>query len=166
MTTITQTQAGDIADVSSILDATELFPSEYLSQMIAEFLEGTNTSEIWLRAHRQDHVSGFCYAVAEEFTDGTWNMRAIAVALGEQGRGIGKAITTALEDILRAQGARVLLADTSGTEDSTQLAPFTQPQDTKKKRAFVISGQRAMTKSPFTKRFKADARRIGSLSLL
>jgi ribosomal protein S18 acetylase RimI-like enzyme len=67
---------------------------------------------------------GFCYAVAEKLTDGTWNMLAIAVLPSQQGGGLGTAITHKLEDMLRERGSRILIADTSGTEQFARTRKF------------------------------------------
>ncbi len=71
---------------------------------------------------------GFCYAVPEELADGTWNMLAIAVAPSEQGRGVGASLIQELEQTLKHNGARVLIADTSGTDAFTRTRAFYRKQ--------------------------------------
>lgn len=92
--------------------------------MCAPFLGGATNEDLWL-THLQDDVPvGFCYASAEELTDGTWNMRAIAVDPAQQGTGIGRALTTALESALKDRGGRILIVDTSGAEDFAPVRKF------------------------------------------
>ncbi len=121
---IRPTLAGDIAALQSVLDATMLFPSEMLPDMINSFLISDTPDDLWLSCETEGTVIGLCYAQPEELTEGTWNMRAIAVAPARQGQGAGAAMTTDLEQRLKKMGARVLIVDTSGTEDFAQTRAF------------------------------------------
>ena len=121
---IRPTQAGDIAALQAVLDATELFPSELLPDMIAPFFGADTPGNLWLSCEMEGSVIGLCYAQPEELTDGTWNMRAIAVAPAHQGQGAGAAITADLEQRLKTMGARVLIVDTSCTDDFAQTRAF------------------------------------------
>ena len=47
-------------------------------------------------------------------TEGTWNLLAIGVAPEHQGKGIGAAMMTYLENRLADQGEKVLLVETMG----------------------------------------------------
>jgi len=127
--TIRKTQADDIPALQAVLDATELFPSEMLPEMIAPFLQGLGTPEVWLTSHGQEGAQGFCYAVPEQLAEGTWNMLAIAVAPDQQGQGHGKALVAALEALLRKQGARILIADTSGIKAFANTRAFYEHAD-------------------------------------
>jgi ribosomal protein S18 acetylase RimI-like enzyme len=119
----TSTQA-DLATLGKVLDQTELFPSEMLPDMIRGFLDGSDTDAVWLTHQGPDGADGFCFATPEQMTDGTWNMLAIAVHPDAQGQGAGRAITGALESNLRQRGARILIADTSGTDDFAATRAF------------------------------------------
>ena len=104
----------DLAALCTILDTTELFPSEMLPDMIEDYLAGDAPDAVWLTAREDETVAGFCYAVPEQMAEGAWNMLAIAVDPSRQGTGIGGALTRALETELRTRGARIVIADTSG----------------------------------------------------
>ena len=78
--TIRPTQASDVPDLQAVLDATELFPSEMLPDMIATFLNDASGAERWLTALQGETPVGFCYATAEPMAQDAWNMLAIAVA--------------------------------------------------------------------------------------
>lgn len=121
---IRPTLAADIPAMEVVLDATGLFPSEMLADMIAGYLADQVEGEIWLSCDVDGVVQGFCYARAEALTDGTWNMLAIAVAPSCQGLGCGGAICARLEATLASQGQRILIADTSGTDDFQQARAF------------------------------------------
>ncbi|MEM8957982.1 MAG: GNAT family N-acetyltransferase [Pseudomonadota bacterium] len=110
---IRPTRSGDIPGLQQLLDATGLFPGEMLPGLLAGFLRGT-PSEIWLTALTGGEPAGLCHAAPEPMADGTWNMRALAVRPADQGRGIGRALAAALEEMLRARQQRLIIVDTSG----------------------------------------------------
>ena len=107
-----------------MLDGTQLFPSEMLPNMVADFLGPQTSDELWLTCERDGKAIGFCYAVPEALADGTWNMLALAVLPEFQGTGSGSALVAALETRLRADGHRVLIADTSGTQEFAKTRAF------------------------------------------
>jgi ribosomal protein S18 acetylase RimI-like enzyme len=111
---IRRTKNQDIASLMLVLDQTGLFPSEMLPEMIGNSLDSRSDAEIWLTCEQNGTAVGFCYAVPEKLTEGTWNMLALAVLPSLQGTGVGQAIVLALEDVLRRAGHRLLIADTSG----------------------------------------------------
>lgn len=108
---ISETRTNDIPDLSNIVHDTELFPPEMLADLLAE---GKAQGHFWLTARDGQQVLGLVFAEPEPLTGGTWNMRALAVAPLNQGRGVGKALVCALEQALKQAGHRLLLVDTSG----------------------------------------------------
>lgn len=117
------TLKSDISALKQVLDATQLFPSDMLEDMVTPFLKGS-TEALWLTAERDGTPCAFCFAQPEQLTQGTWNMLAIAVAPAQQGAGVGTDLADALEQHLRDLDARILLADTSGTDDFAQTRDF------------------------------------------
>jgi len=113
--TVRPAQASDIEALAAVLEGTELFPPEMLPQMMAGFLSGEG-EELWLTIMRDDLPVGFCYAMPEALTEGTWNMLALAVLPDCQGEGCGKKMVRHLEATLKSQGCRILIVDTSGTD--------------------------------------------------
>ena len=120
---IKPTVSSDVPALQTVLDETGLFPSEMLHDMLAGFL-GDASEDIWLTCHLQDQAVGFCYAVPEQLTEGTWNMLALAVLPAHQGSGCGAALVTYLEALLRERGQRILIVDTSGSEDFAPTRRF------------------------------------------
>lgn len=118
------TKSADISGLQKVLDNTELFPSEMLPDMVSGFVTSEESSEIWLTCDVDGEVIGFCYAVPETLAQGAWNMLAIAVLTSKQGGGYGGAITKHLEAMLKKCGQRILIADTSGTDDFAQTREF------------------------------------------
>ena len=108
--------SSDVEPIGTIADATALFPSEMLPSLIAGHLASEDNEDIWLVCEREGETVGFLYAVPEQLADGAWNMLAIGVLPLAQGTGAGGALCARLEVELRERGARILLADTSGTD--------------------------------------------------
>lgn len=79
---------------------------------------------LWLTAEFEGRAAGFCFATPEALANGTWNMLAIAVLPGLQGRYLGAGLVATLEQQLRQQGQRILIADTSGTEAFARTRQF------------------------------------------
>lgn len=92
--------------------------------MMGSFLSGDKIQDVWLTYECDGEGAGFCYAVPEKLTDGTWNMLAIAVHPASQAKGVGSAIVKKLEAILFDRGQRVLIADTSGTVEFEKTREF------------------------------------------
>ena len=105
----------DIPGIQNVLRETELFPESMLPEMMEGFLAGEREESVWLSCELRGEVVGFCYAIAEPLTDGTWNMLALAVHPSSQGKGIGARSVEALERDLTDRGVRLLIVDTSGT---------------------------------------------------
>lgn len=122
--TIRPTTADDIGPLQDVLDATGLFPPELLPDMLRDFLEGAAEGALWLTAEIDGQGSGFCFAAPEPLTNGTWNMRAIAVLPAVQGRRLGAGLVAAMEQALLRQGSRILIVDTSGTEAYARTRRF------------------------------------------
>jgi len=121
---IRPTTSDDLPALKLVLDGTELFPSEMLTDMVSGFLSGEDGNAVWLTCEADGSAIGFCYAAPEAMTEGTWNMLAIAVLPSGQGQGAGGALVGRLESDLRTAGHRVLLADTSGTDEFAETRKF------------------------------------------
>ncbi|QBF31847.1 GNAT family N-acetyltransferase [Thalassococcus sp. S3] len=121
---IRQTKSEDLPALKLVLDGTQLFPSEMLPDMIHGFLSDKDSKDIWLTCEKDGTPIGFTYTVPEQLTVGTWNMLSIAVLPSEQGSGVGGEIVKALEDQLRQLGHRILIVDTSGTDDFALTREF------------------------------------------
>jgi ribosomal protein S18 acetylase RimI-like enzyme len=124
MMNIRPTNANDLIPLQGVLNETELFPSDMLPEMLAGFLSGLQSDEVWLTCEVEGAAVGFCYAAPETLADGTWNMLAIAVLPSMQGRGCGGAIVSRLEAVVKAMGQRILIADTSGTDAFRKTRAF------------------------------------------
>lgn len=121
--TINPTTTNDIPALQKVLDGTELFPSEMLPDMLDSSLSG-DSEAFWLTCHVNGTAVGLCYTVPEELAEGTWNMLALAVLPDLQGQRLGAALVAAAESHLRAKDQRLLIVDTSGTDDFALTRKF------------------------------------------
>jgi ribosomal protein S18 acetylase RimI-like enzyme len=106
----------DLKGLKEVLDSSELFPSEYLDDMIVDYLSNPETEEIWFTGIENDTILALGYCVPEKFTDATYNLLAIAVRKEIQGKGIGQLMMNFIEKLLKENGKRVLIVDTSSDE--------------------------------------------------
>jgi ribosomal protein S18 acetylase RimI-like enzyme len=121
--TIRPSLLADIPDLQTVADRTGLIPPEMLPKMVADWAPCAPDRR-WLTCAVDGRAIGFCYAVPEVLTDGTWNMLALAVHPDRQGRALGSALVAELERDLCAAGQRILLADTSGTAAFARTRTF------------------------------------------
>ena len=118
------TVAADLPAITAILQTIELFPPELLGDMAAPYLSGEG-EDIWFStANEAGEVIGFGYCVPEQLTNGTYNLLAIGVRADRQGRGIGSKLMRHAEVALATARKRLLLVDTSGTEDFAPIRRF------------------------------------------
>lgn len=115
----------DLLAVKTVIDATELFPSALLDDMVpaTEAAAPDADGAFWL-VHDDGAPTAIAYCAPEPMTSGTWNLLLIAVHPDRHGRGIGAALTRHVEERLTARGARVLLVETSGTDDFARTRGF------------------------------------------
>lgn len=106
----------DLPSLKNVLDNCELFPSEYLDEMIDDYLENPETKDIWFTAVENTEIRSIAYCAPMTFTNGTYNLYAIGVHNDYQGKGIGRLMMTYIEDQLRSNGNRVLIVETSGKD--------------------------------------------------
>jgi len=107
----------DIESLKEVLNSIELFPSEMLDDMIAGFFNNPETQDIWFTTIENGKPISIGYCAPEQLTEGTFNLYAIGVRSDIQGKGIGTKMMTYLEQQLKEKGHRILIVETSGTDD-------------------------------------------------
>lgn len=113
----------DLSVLKTVIDAVGLFPPEMLDEMTTPFLTGGSGGEFWL-TFDDGGPQAILYCAPERMTAGTWNLLLIAVHPERQGQGIGAALMAQVERQLAADGARILLVETSGLPEFEATRAF------------------------------------------
>jgi len=124
MQNIRAAKAEDIPAIKEVLDTIELFPSEYLEDMMSDYLNNPETEDIWFTATEDDKPISLAYCAPEKFTEGTFNLYAIGVKKDCQGKGLGGKMMDYLEQELKSAGQRVLIVETSSSPDLALTREF------------------------------------------
>jgi len=121
------TTPNDTTALLALTEATGLFESnqiEELAQMLNQhFSDEADSQGIWLTDYDNEPV-GVAYVAPERMTDGTWNLYLIAIHPDHQKQGRGAALLQYVEQMLTERGERVLLVETSGTDDFEYVRIF------------------------------------------
>lgn len=117
MSAIRKISRQDLDDLKVIIDSTELFPSDMLNDMTADFFNHDDSADIWLTREHEGKAVAVVYCAPERMTEGTYNLYLIAVHKNLQGMGVGSEMMTHVENLLKRQGARILIVETSGLPD-------------------------------------------------
>jgi ribosomal protein S18 acetylase RimI-like enzyme len=121
---IRKVQLQDIQGLKEVLDSSELFPSEYLDDMISGYFNNKDTTDIWFTYIDNDNPIALGYCAAEKLTNGTYNLYAIAVRKELQGQGIGHKMMNFIEKLLADNGNRILIVETSSIDQHTLTRRF------------------------------------------
>jgi ribosomal protein S18 acetylase RimI-like enzyme len=114
----------DVDALKAVLDTIELFPAEMLEGMITDYFNNPESEDIWFTATEGDQPIAIGYCAPEMLTVGTFNLYAIGVRADIQGKGIGRQMMAFIENKLKGLGHRLLIVDTSGTDDFRKTRKF------------------------------------------
>lgn len=121
------TTPDDTNALLALAEATGLFEAdqiEDLSQMLDQhFNSEVGSSGLWLTDYDSTPL-GIAYVAPERMTHGTWNLYLIAIRPDHQKQGRGTALLRYIEQMLTERGERVLLVETSGTDDFEYVRKF------------------------------------------
>jgi ribosomal protein S18 acetylase RimI-like enzyme len=107
----------DINELKKVVDSCELFPSEFLDEMISDYFNNLETQDIWYAYIDQNIPVAIGYCVPEKLTDRTYNLLAIGVSKDFQRQGIASEMMKYIEQFLKNSGGRILIVETS-TDDA------------------------------------------------
>lgn len=106
----------DIDKIKEVVDSSELFPSEYLDEMIDDYFKNADTQDIWFTFIDDDKPVAIGYCVPEKFADGTYNLLAIGVNQDSQRKGIASEMMKYIEQLLKNKDGRILIVETSSDD--------------------------------------------------
>lgn len=106
----------DIDGLKTVVDSSELFPSEYLDEMISDYFNNPETLDIWFTYIDNNKQVAIGYCVPEKLTDGTYNLLAIGVSQDSQGTGIASQMMNYIEQLLKQKDGRILIVETSSDD--------------------------------------------------
>lgn len=116
----------ELARATGLFEAEEL---EFFSAMMSDCFNGDMPGHAWLvldgelssedgePSTEDPALVGGAYFAPETMADGVWNLWFIGVHPDHQGKGHGSTLLAAVEEIVHQNGARILLVETSGTDD-------------------------------------------------
>ncbi|UUW08413.1 GNAT family N-acetyltransferase [Flavobacterium plurextorum] len=106
----------DLKGLKEVLDSSELFPSEYLDDMIADYFNNPETEEIWFAYFDNNKPVAMGYCVPEKFTKGTYNLLAIGVSKDFQRKGLASKMMHYIEQLIKQKDGRILIVETSSDD--------------------------------------------------
>ena len=110
----------DVDELKIVLDSCELFPSEYLDEMISDYFNNAETEDHWFTFLIDEKPVAIGYCIPEKLTEGTYNLLAIGVSQNAQRKGVASAMMEYIEQQLKQNNGRLLLVETSS--DEAQIA--------------------------------------------
>lgn len=106
----------DLTGLKEVLNSSELFPSEYLDDMISDYFNNIDTEDVWFTCIENDKPVAIGYCVPEKFTEGTYNLLAIGVSKDFQRKGIASVMIKYIEELLKQKEVRILIVETSSND--------------------------------------------------
>jgi ribosomal protein S18 acetylase RimI-like enzyme len=111
---IRNTLRTDLPSLQAVIDSSGLFPSSLLAGMMEGHFADPQSPAYWLTLELNEEPVALAYCGPEQLTSGTYNLFLIAVLGKHQGKGLGRRLIAYLENLLKVQGARLLIVETSG----------------------------------------------------
>lgn len=156
MELIRKIEKKDIPHLKNIIDSTGLFPSELLDDMIADYFNNPNSSDIWLTLEVDGAPVVIAYCAPERLTSGTYNLYLIAVLKDHQGKGLGASMMQYIEQMLKEQGHRVLLVETSSLPEFELTRRFYDKSNYRREAVIREFYQKGEDKIIFWKKLQDD----------
>lgn len=115
----------DTVQIMELVSSSGLFQTTEIKE-IAEILSSnftTESSDYWF-VYDDNGISGMAYCSLEQMTDRVWNLLMLLVKTENQCKGIGTALVAYTKFILKNEGQRMLIVETSGTTDFENTRRF------------------------------------------
>jgi GNAT superfamily N-acetyltransferase len=104
----------DLENLKIVIETSGLFPPDLLDEMMTDYFVNPETQAIWLTKEANGTPIAITYCAPEKLTEGTYNLYLIAVHKDYQGKSVGSELMNYVENLLKSQGKRILLVETSG----------------------------------------------------
>jgi len=122
-------QREDQEPIENLLRATDVFSEEEIDvaiELIQIYLEDEHQKdyEIFSYVDSEQRVAGYVCIGPTPSTQGTYDLYWIAVSPAVHGTGVGSELLQFVEGHLRAQGGRLLIAETSSTPKYEKTCMF------------------------------------------
>ena len=133
-TTIRPARLDDLPPIRRLAVDNSMFTAEEFAPVEETFLEGVqpeHQDQVWLVLEVNREVAAAAYLAPEANSDRVWNLYFLAVDPQAHGRGLGTQLLADVERRLVDQGpegARVLLIETSSTDQYARTRRFYQWQ--------------------------------------
>ena len=126
---ITPATEADRAQIHDITARAGVFNQEEVDSVPAMFDEylklGPGTSGYYFIVYREgEQVLGFAIYGFRDLTEGVYDLFWIAVDPSARRRSVGRKLLTATEDLVRSEGGRMVIAETSGTSEYDATREF------------------------------------------
>jgi ribosomal protein S18 acetylase RimI-like enzyme len=126
---ITTAAEADKAQITDITARAGVFSQEEIDSvpvMFDEYLEyGTEGDGYNFLVYREGgQVLGYAIYGYRDLTDGVYDLYWIAVDPSARRKGVGRALLAACEQAVRDAGGRILIAETSGTDEYASTREF------------------------------------------
>ncbi|EPM7999735.1 GNAT family N-acetyltransferase [Vibrio vulnificus] len=118
-----QLQLADKEKMLELVNKTQMFEAEEVS-FIADTFEAESSEAIWFGKFDDELMIGVAYCVPMEMTNATWNVLMLLVDPEHHRSGIGRALMQLMESTLIKQGQRLLIVETSSTDDFQTARSF------------------------------------------
>ena len=111
--------------IAAIITGCGLFPEDEAQGFIG-MLPGllADPDQHWLLTEQNGQTHGAAYFSLDGISQDVWNLWFIGLIRATQGQGGGSALIRAVEDNIRAKGARLLLVETSSLSTFTATRGF------------------------------------------
>ncbi|GAL35309.1 histone acetyltransferase HPA2 and related acetyltransferases [Vibrio maritimus] len=116
-------QLTDKEKMLELVNKTQMFEAEELS-FIADTFEEESSEAIWFGKFDNELMIGVAYCLPMEMTNATWNVLMLLVDPKHHRSGIGRDLMQLMESTLTKQGQRLLIVETSSTDDFQTARSF------------------------------------------
>ena len=126
ISTANEADKGQITDITTRAGVFNEEEIDSVPQMFDEYLKyGTEGDGYHFLVYREvDKVLGYAIYGYRDLTDGVYDLYWIAVDPDARHKGVGRALLTASENAIRDLGGRIIIVETSGSDDYSGTRDF------------------------------------------